>query len=201
VRGSTEFFRGTSPYVDRKPELLLADSDERSRTLCRHIAEELNCTLLIASDIDSVLATIQHANPSVVLVDARAVRAPLDLLTKIRTQSVRIETILIEQDATTAGAVRAIKAGFSDYLGKPLDREALKRSIEEALERHRNFHPSIPTLEQLEKQAIQQALAQAEGDKIEAARLLSIGKTTLYRKLRQYGDYKRRRRGPSRRSA
>ena len=49
--------------------------------------------------------------------------------------------------------------------------------------------------------AIQQALAQAEGDKIEAARLLSIGKTTLYRKLRQYGDYKRRRRGPARRSA
>jgi DNA-binding NtrC family response regulator len=193
--------QGKSQYVDRKPELLVADVDERTRTLCRHIAEELDCNLLIASDGDSVLTTIQHADPSVVLLDATAVRAPLDLVADIKTKSVRIEVILIEENATTAAAVRAIKAGFSDYLEKPLDIEPLERAIKEALERHRNFQPSIPTLEQLERQAIQQAMAQAEGDKIEAARLLSIGKTTLYRKLRQYGDYTRRRRGPARRTA
>jgi two-component system response regulator HydG len=39
----------------------------------------------------------------------------------------------------------------------------------------------------LEKQAILGAIAQLNGDKLTAAKLLGIGKTTLYRKLREYG--------------
>lgn len=186
--------------MDRKPELLLADVDERTRTLCRHIAEEVNCELLIVSDREAVLAMIQSGKFSVVLLDAKVIRGALDLLAEFKAKSAKIEVIVLEENATIAAAVRWIKAGASDYLEKPLDMEALERSIEEALDRFRNFHPSIPTLEQLEKQAIQQAMAQADGDKVEAARILSIGKTTLYRKLRQYGTYARRRRGPARHS-
>jgi DNA-binding NtrC family response regulator len=40
----------------------------------------------------------------------------------------------------------------------------------------------------LEKQAILEAIAQLHGDKLRAAKLLGIGKTTLYRKLKEYGD-------------
>ena len=41
-------------------------------------------------------------------------------------------------------------------------------------------------LEELERRAILHALREAGGDKLAAARLLGIGKTTLYRKLKQY---------------
>jgi DNA-binding NtrC family response regulator len=41
-------------------------------------------------------------------------------------------------------------------------------------------------LEIMEKRAIFRALAETGGDKLAAARLLGIGKTTLYRKLKQY---------------
>jgi DNA-binding NtrC family response regulator len=41
-------------------------------------------------------------------------------------------------------------------------------------------------LEELERRAIFRALRDASGDKLAAARLLGIGKTTLYRKLKQY---------------
>ena len=41
-------------------------------------------------------------------------------------------------------------------------------------------------LEEAEKQAIKRALSYARGNKRKAARLLHIGKTTLYRKLKQY---------------
>jgi DNA-binding NtrC family response regulator len=41
-------------------------------------------------------------------------------------------------------------------------------------------------LEELERRAILRALREARGDKLAAARLLGIGKTTLYRKLKQY---------------
>jgi DNA-binding NtrC family response regulator len=41
-------------------------------------------------------------------------------------------------------------------------------------------------LEELERRAIFRALRETSGDKLAAARLLGIGKTTLYRKLKQY---------------
>ena len=39
---------------------------------------------------------------------------------------------------------------------------------------------------ELERRAILGALRESSGDKLAAARLLGIGKTTLYRKLKQY---------------
>ena len=45
--------------------------------------------------------------------------------------------------------------------------------------------PAIVNLEQLERQAIRRALVLAADDKARAARLLGIGKTTLYRKLKE----------------
>jgi two-component system response regulator HydG len=47
---------------------------------------------------------------------------------------------------------------------------------------------SVIPLEEMERQAILRALAGAGGDKLLAARLLGIGKTTLYRKLRKYQE-------------
>jgi two-component system response regulator HydG len=45
----------------------------------------------------------------------------------------------------------------------------------------------ILKLAEMEKRAITQAIEQLHGDKLEAARRLGIGKTTLYRKLKEYG--------------
>lgn len=45
----------------------------------------------------------------------------------------------------------------------------------------------IQTLSELEKQAIVSALNQLDGDKLMTAKMLGIGKTTLYRKLKEYG--------------
>ncbi|HSA94324.1 MAG TPA: sigma-54 dependent transcriptional regulator [Terriglobales bacterium] len=45
----------------------------------------------------------------------------------------------------------------------------------------------IVSLQELEKRAILEALQRLNGDKLLAARLLGIGKTTLYRKLKEYG--------------
>ncbi len=45
---------------------------------------------------------------------------------------------------------------------------------------------SVIPLEDMERQAIMRALDSAGGDKLLAAKLLGIGKTTLYRKLRKY---------------
>jgi two-component system response regulator HydG len=46
----------------------------------------------------------------------------------------------------------------------------------------------ISTLAELEKRAIMHAITALNGDKLEAAKQLGIGKTTLYRKLKEYGS-------------
>jgi two-component system response regulator HydG len=45
----------------------------------------------------------------------------------------------------------------------------------------------VTTFADLERAAILSAILALNGDKLEAARLLGIGKTTLYRKLKDYG--------------
>jgi two-component system response regulator HydG len=46
---------------------------------------------------------------------------------------------------------------------------------------------ALATLQALEQRAILQALEATKGDRLRAARLLGIGKTTIYRKLKEYG--------------
>jgi two-component system response regulator HydG len=45
----------------------------------------------------------------------------------------------------------------------------------------------LTTLADLERQVILGAIRALNGDKLQAAKLLGIGKTTLYRKLKEYG--------------
>jgi DNA-binding NtrC family response regulator len=47
-------------------------------------------------------------------------------------------------------------------------------------------HAKIISMAELEKQTILSAITELNGDKLQAARLLGIGKTTLYRKLKDY---------------
>jgi DNA-binding NtrC family response regulator len=46
---------------------------------------------------------------------------------------------------------------------------------------------AVLSIAEMEKQAILNTIRQLKGDKLMAAKLLGIGKTTLYRKLKEYG--------------
>lgn len=46
--------------------------------------------------------------------------------------------------------------------------------------------PKVPTMDELESKAIQNAIQQFRGNLTEAAKALGIGRATLYRKVKQY---------------
>ena len=52
-----------------------------------------------------------------------------------------------------------------------------------------NGHCGIVPIAELEKKTILNAISELNGDKLQAARLLGIGKTTLYRKLKDYAAH------------
>jgi DNA-binding NtrC family response regulator len=55
------------------------------------------------------------------------------------------------------------------------------------LARKSSSRQDLGTLQALEQQAIRQALQATGGDRVRAAKILGIGKTTIYRKLKAYG--------------
>jgi len=72
-------------------------------------------------------------------------------------------------------------SGFhSQFLKNGIDGNVIQTS-----ERSPQRDELLP-LEELERRAILRTLRETDGDKLAASRLLGIGKTTLYRKLKQY---------------
>ncbi len=61
------------------------------------------------------------------------------------------------------------------------------RTVEQALALYLDRLLLRSVLSDEEKQAILSTIRQLNGDKLMAAKLLGIGKTTLYRKLKEYG--------------
>ena len=71
--------------------------------------------------------------------------------------------------------------------GSRLDATDLPTNLQNSTETDADLDELMP-LAELERRCILRALRQANGNKITAARILGMGKTTLYRKLREYGD-------------
>jgi len=67
-----------------------------------------------------------------------------------------------------------------------LPREIANVAVPESSNGNGNGNSKIIPIAELEKQTILRALTELNGDKLQAARLLGIGKTTLYRKLKEF---------------
>ncbi len=78
---------------------------------------------------------------------------------------------------------RAVSLGS----GKFIDMQDLPSTMLYNLARKSSSRQDLTTLQALEQQAIRQALQATNGDRVRAAKLLGIGKTTIYRKLKEYG--------------
>jgi two-component system response regulator HydG len=63
----------------------------------------------------------------------------------------------------------------------------LSTNLQYFLGQPRHDPRALATLHELERRAILDALEVTKGDRLRAARLLCIGKTTIYRKLKEYG--------------
>src|SRR5438309_929698 len=67
-----------------------------------------------------------------------------------------------------------------------LPREVANLPVPQSSNGNGNGHSKIVPIAELERQTILRAIMELNGDKLQAARLLGIGKTTLYRKLKDY---------------
>ena len=97
-------------------------------------------------------------------------------------------TIAVLAQRSFDHAVAAMRAGFRDVIGLPTDRSEITAAISRYSEHisDQDIDDGIPTLAEMEKQAIERALTLCRGQMSMAARKLGIGRSTLYRKVELY---------------
>src|SRR5688500_2380921 len=82
------------------------------------------------------LSILAEKAPAVLITDLRMPELDgIELLARIREQNRELPGIVLTAAGDVATAVRAMRAGFADYLTKPVDVDALLLSVERALER------------------------------------------------------------------
>lgn len=150
----------------------------------------------LTNGVDVVVAELESANSS-----------GFELLRRGKERQLRTPFLAVAHRGDVHAAVAAMKLGAADCLAKPLTREQLQATVSQLIEGGRQstsngleagsaepskHEPSInippdTSLEDLERAAVQQALAQHQGNRTHAAKTLGISVRTLQRKLKAWG--------------
>jgi DNA-binding NtrC family response regulator len=129
------------------------------------------------------------------LVCADASRLPA-LVAAIRSRNVDVPIVALVPNIEAG--IEAIRAGAYDIVCDPLDRERIEGAVRRAHERQELRRrcralqqqlegDEIVPLRELERRAIEKALAATRGSVEKAARMLGMGRATLYRRLATMG--------------
>ena len=198
---------GATPSVSRHAALV--DTDPARRRVLRPWIERTGLSVIELSGGGELLA--RQPLPHLICLDLgiRDMRA-LEVLALVIARDPQVPVVVMADEAgATAGP--AMRAGAYDFVPKPVNPEQLARAVGRALERReltdrvRSLEsrlqlqtpaprppldvswPLLP-LRELEQRAIRRALDESGGNVSGAARLLGIGRATIYRRMAQMQD-------------
>ena len=183
--------------VSNQPtHVLLIEDSQGDADFVRTRLLEGNCDLEVscADRLSTGLAALAVKPPAVVLLDLNLPDSHgAETFRNVLNQAPGVPVVVLSGMEDEKLAVQAIHQGVQDYLVKgAFDSKQLARSLRYAIERHAllpaldmsRTQPAVQPLEEMERRTIIQAANKVGA--LKAARLLGIGKTTVYRKLKLY---------------
>jgi two-component system response regulator RegA len=140
-------------------------------------------------------ATVTGAAFDVVLLDMnflpgeRSGRAGLDALTVIRACDPALSVVLTTAYGGVSLAVEGLKQGAADLVLKPWRNAELVEVLANAATTTRAQRSAADTLnlDEIERRAIERALARFEGNISQAAAALGLTRPALYRRMQKHG--------------
>lgn len=131
----------------------------------------------------------------------------IELCRRVEARHPGIPVIILTQSPNLFAAVESFRAGAADFVSKSEPQEAVLESITRVIGRAgirgvsgegrgRGVDGEVDILcsmEEVERQHVTRVLDAVGGNKREAARILKLDRTTLYRKLKRYGIPNQRR--------
>jgi DNA-binding NtrC family response regulator len=175
--------------------ILIIDDDADVQQAARvALAGEFARVDLMAAPDEGLEARLFDARYHVVLLDMnfvtgeRSGTAGLDTLARIQACDSTLAVVLMTAYGGVQLAVAAIKRGAADFVLKPWHNEKLVATVSAAAKATRaRREAEAQTLDQLEKDAIERALARAAGNISVAAASLGLSRPALYRRMSKHG--------------
>jgi two-component system response regulator RegA len=168
----------------------VADGDPAARAELQQHLCDLRCRFLFLQDLPELHAGLRLESPSLLLLDnSFGGQDCLQLLPELLRDHPRLRVVVLTAHGSIGDAVRAIKLGAFEYLPKPPDAQRLREVVhhlDETAALPSVLPNGVPTIDQLERQAILAALRQTRGRVRDAARLLGFGQATVYRKIKRF---------------
>ncbi len=114
---------------------LVIDDDAAMCEVLRSYVEAEGFDVFVASSHSEAEEVLRSAELDIVLLDlVLQEESGLDLLQRIRVETSSLPVIILTGYASVETAVKAMRAGASDFLTKPVDRDLLAVRIERAIE-------------------------------------------------------------------
>jgi DNA-binding NtrC family response regulator len=182
-------------------KILVIEDDPELRGALREYLAGYGHDVAEADGVKSGIAAFRERIPDVVLLDHGLDDGDaFDLLRSLPQVDRRVPLVVLTGLGNVDVAVRAMKEGAHDFLTKPVKfPELLQKLQQAAAERRRMLRdagatPGSPpgdddglTLRELERRAIERALAHENSRVVAAAKRLGIPRSTLYQKLKEFG--------------
>ncbi len=128
--------RVLAPPQGGPPVIFVVDDDDGVRGAIMEVLESDGRAVSGFPSGEAFLAAFQPAEAACLLIDAELPgMSGIDLLERLRAAGHAVPAIVITGQSDVPMAVRAMKAGASDFIEKPVDRPSLLASVARAMER------------------------------------------------------------------
>lgn len=170
--------------------ILIIDDDSAVRESLGLMLKVAGMEHMAVGNADAAMEAVRAGGVSLVILDMnlRQVtdgRDGIELLRKIKIFLPEVPVILISAWGTIPLAVEGMNYGATDFVSKPWSNRDLMAKIRAALSKAEPRR--TPTLEEVEREAILQALRNADGNLRQAAEELGISRQSLYRRIEKLG--------------
>ena len=174
--------------------ILVVDDDPDVALAARYALAELAGRVDGATSLDDLEAQLKARPYEAILLDMNFAagdssgRAGLDGLARARALDPAVAVVLMTAYGGVSLAVEALKRGASDFVLKPWKNERLAEALTAAMDLTRSRREAgRHTLDDLEREAIQEALSRHGGNISKAAEALGVTRPALYRKIEKHG--------------
>jgi len=185
-------------------KVLLVEDHAETRELVRLFLRGTDYELNDVDSFEAAVESLTKIQPDIVLLNVVLPDGPgLTLLSLIKSQWPRIKVIMFTGSEKVNDIFRAGQLGAFAYFQKPFDPQKLLEVLNNAVNHkepsHKKIRPheskitlsetsdlNFNSLESVERNAIIQMLKKTNGNKLETAKRLKIGRQTLYNKIKAY---------------
>lgn len=171
--------------------ILIVDDDHAIRLSLGLLLKQKGFVYEAVSNSAQALEKVRSGNIELVILDMNLTltttgRDGIELLRKIKVLAPELPVILISGWGTIPLAVEGMRYGAIDFISKPWSNKDFLDRIKRALDDTASGETVPPTLDDIERDTIEQALRHCDGNVTKTADLLGISRQALYRRIEKY---------------